>query len=320
MLVQSPPASYEDLTRSIHEHYDRLSRSNQQIAVFVTQNPNDIAVFSVNALAEKCGVHASSLVRFAQQFGYRGFKDLQSVFQARLATAAPGFDARIRALKSELSGERTGVTGFLRERVVRDITSLEDLLADVAEDDLVRAVDLLEVSEVIYLVGQLRSEPIVSLLRYILTMLGRRTVLLDASGGLATQMARVMGPGDMLLAVSFRFYATEVVNITEAAAARGVPIVAISDSTLSPLAKSAEVLFAVPEHEYTFSRSLAAPICLAQALMIALAARLQNDTTAPRIPVVTQGKSGRDASSEWHGPGVAWPRSDMGLRVTWASE
>ena len=89
------------------------------------------------------------------------------------------------------------------------------------------------------------------------------------------------------LAVSFRFYANEVVNVVEEAAARGIPIVAISDSTLSPLAKSARVLFAVPEHEYTFSRSLAAPMCLAQALTVALAARIQNNVVDPRIPTVT---------------------------------
>ena len=47
------------------------------------------------------------------------------------------------------------------------------------------------------------------------------------------------------------------------------------------------MLFAVPEHEYTFSRSLAAPMCLAQALTVALAARLQNNVEDPRIPTVT---------------------------------
>ena len=290
MSKPAPPANYEDLTRVIHAEYDRLSRNNQQIAVFVTQNPNDIAVLSVNALAEKCSVHASSLVRFAQQLGYKGFKELQKVFQARLATAAPGFEARIRALESDLDAQKDdGARGFLSDLVVRDITSLEDLLAHTPEENLEKAVSLLEAANTIYLVGQLRSEPVVDLLRYILTMLERRTVLLDPSGGLATHMAKVIGPDDLLLAVSFRFYATEVVNITENAARRGVPIVAISDSTLSPLAKSASVLFAVPEHEYTFSRSLAAPMCLAQALMIALAARLQTDEGAsPRIPFVTQ--------------------------------
>ena len=84
-----------------------------------------------------------------------------------------------------------------------------------------------------------------------------------------------------------RLSSLEVVNIVEETAERGVPVLAISDSTLSPLAKSANLLFAVPEHEYTFSRSLAAPMCLAQALAIALAARLQRKK-APRIPTVTQ--------------------------------
>ena len=78
-----------------------------------------------------------------------------------------------------------------------------------------------------------------------------------------------------------------MVNTAEETARRGVPIVAITDSTLSPFAKLAQVLFSVPEHEYTFSRSLAAPMCLAQALCVALAARVQKDNEAPRIPVVT---------------------------------
>jgi len=286
----SPPSTYEDLTRAIHDEFELLSRGNQQIAVFITQNPNDIAVLSVNALAEKCGAHASSLVRFAQSLGYTGFKELQSVFQARLATAAPGFEARMRALKDDIDMHpNEGVHGYLGDLVVRDITSLEDLMANVSEKDLSKAVSLLEAANTIYLVGQLRSEPIVNLLRYLLTMLGQRAVLFDAGGGLATHMAKVIEPDDLLFAVSFRFYATEVVNVTEDAASRGVPIIAISDTTLSPLAKSASVLFAVPEHEYTFSRSLAAPMCLAQALMIGLAARLQDDTqTPPRIPFVTQ--------------------------------
>lgn len=282
------PADYEELIRLIHERYGDMSRSYQTIALFLTQNPNDVAVLSVNAIAERCGVHASSFVRFAQALGYEGFKNLQTLFQKRLSTAAPGFEARIKALESEL-GSRTDRSerSFLRDLVVRDITSLQDLLAEIPPRDLVRAVNLLEKADVIYLIGQLRSAPVVELMRYILTMLGKRCVLLDSSGGLATHIARAIRKSDLLFAVSFRFYATEVVNIVEETALRGTPVVAISDSTLSPLAKAATVLFAVPEHEYTFSRSLAAPMCLAQALTVALAARLQNNTESPRIPTVT---------------------------------
>ena len=282
------PANYEELIRVIHERYDSMSKGYQSIALYLTQNPNDVAVRSVNAIAERCGVHASNFVRFAQALGYTGFKDLQGLFQKRLSTAAPGFEARVKALEGEL-GSRDGESGdgFLRNLVARDVASLQALLTDISSDDLARAAELLDKADAIYLIGQLRSAPVVDLLRYVLTMLGKRCVLLDPSGGLATHMARTIGAGDVLVAVSFRFYATEVVNVVESVASKGNKIIAISDSTLSPLAKSADVLFAVPEHEYSFSRSLAAPMCLAQALTVALAARLQNNVEDPRIPIVT---------------------------------
>ncbi len=280
---------YEDLIREIHARHDDMSKSYQGIAVYLTQNPNDVAIRSVNSIAETCGIHASSFVRFAQSLGYKGFKELQEVFQRRLSTAAPGFEARIKALESELigGGKAEGNISFLRELVLRDIISLQELLADISSEAMGKAVTLMDKADTIYLVGQLRSAPVVELLRYVLTMLGKRTVLLDASGGLTTHMARVMTPRDLLIAVSFRFYARETVDVAENASAHGIPILAITDSTLSPLAKSARVLFTVPEHEYTFSRSLAAPMCLAQALVVSLAAKLQKDKV-PRIPTVTQ--------------------------------
>ena len=287
MSADRPPETYEELIKLIHDRYDDMSKSYQKIALYLTQNPNDVAVLSVNAIGQKCGIHASSFVRYAQSLGYKGFKELQAVFQRRLSTAAPGFEARVRALEAELGGAKEGDLGFLADLAARDVASLQDLLANVNAADMAAAADLLERSDTVYLLGQLRSAPVAELLRYVLTMLGKRTVLLDPGGGLATHMAKVMRPNDLLFVVSFRFYAIEVVNITEETARRDVPIIAITDSTLSPYAKLARILFAVPEHEYTFSRSLAAPMCLAQALCVALAARLQKNSSDPRIPVVT---------------------------------
>jgi DNA-binding MurR/RpiR family transcriptional regulator len=243
---------------------------------------------SVNAIADICNIHASSFVRFAQALGYNGFKELQRVFQKRLSTAAPGFEARIKALEAELlKAGRSGPANFLADLVVRDIASLRDLLKDIRSEDIARAARMMEKAKTIYLVGQLRSAPVVTLMQYVLTMLEKPNVLLSEGGGLATHRAKLATSQDLLFVVSFRFYAHEVVNIAEAGARAGVPILAMSDSTLSPLAKTADLLFAVPEHEYTFSRSLAAPMCLAQALAVALASRLQKGKL-PRIPTVTQ--------------------------------
>jgi DNA-binding MurR/RpiR family transcriptional regulator len=286
-----PPDDYEALIRLIHARYAQMSRSYQAISVYLTQNPNEVAVQPVNAIAERIGIHASSLVRFAQSLGYRGFKELQTLFQKRLTTAAPGFEARSRALRADLADRAdTSDAGFLRELVLQDLASIEALMQDIRPEDLAAAADTLCRADTIFVLGQLRAEPVAILIRYLLSMLGRRAVALNAAGGLATHMARAMRPTDALVAVSFRSYANEVVAIVDAAGRSRIPIVAITDSTLSPLAKSASTLFAVPERDHRFTRSLAAPVCLAQALVVAVAARIQGNPDAPRVPTATESR------------------------------
>ena len=284
------PQNYEGIVNLITRDYPKLSLGYQQIARFFTQNPNVIALESINSIAGKCGVHPSSLVRFAQNLGYTGFKQLQGVFQTRLATAAPGFRERISALESELlRNESHGNRGFLKDLVVRDIAAMQGLLETVSEEDLSGAAKLLTSATTIYIAGQLRSEPLALLLRYLLTMLHRRVILLDPAGGLAPEMAQTMSERDVLVAIAFRHYAKEVMSIAELAVASATPVIAITDSQLSPLAKDATVLFTVPEDEYSFSRSLAAPMCLVQCLATATAAVLEpNRQSQPRIPSVTE--------------------------------
>ena len=282
-------ANYESVINQITDAYPTLSDRFQQVARFLTQNPNIVAMQSINAIAEDCGAHPSILVRFAQHFGFSGFKQLQTVFQTRLSTAAPGYRERISALDADLEKtKKKGNLGFLHDLVVRDIATLQELLNAVTEKDLTDAARALKKANTIFIAGQLRSEPIAQFLRYVLSMLRRKVVLLDSSGGLAQEMAQVMGPGDVLVSIAFRHYAKEVVAITEIAEQNGTPTVVITDSQLSPIAKNASVLFTVPEDEYSFSRSLAAPMCLTQGIAVSLAALLQEDKTAsPQIPTVT---------------------------------
>jgi DNA-binding MurR/RpiR family transcriptional regulator len=291
------PQNYEGIVNLITSEYSNLSPGYQQIARYFTQNPNVIALESINAIAAKCGVHPSSLVRFSQGIGYTGFKELQSVFQTRLATAAPGFRERIGALETELTRNVShGNLGFLKDLVVRDIASLQGLLESISETMLNSAAKHIVDAETIYIAGQLRSEPIANLLRYLLTMLRRKVVLLDPSAGLAQEMAMTMGEKDLLIAIAFRHYAKEVVSIAEYAAVNRIPIISITDSQLSPIAKNSQVVFTIPEEEYTFSRSLAAPMCLAQCLATTAAAiMLPSKVDAPRIPSVTEIARNEDA-------------------------
>jgi DNA-binding MurR/RpiR family transcriptional regulator len=63
------PENYEGVVNLITREYPSLSNRFQQIARFFLQNPNVVALESINAIAAQCEAHPSSLVRFAQQFG-----------------------------------------------------------------------------------------------------------------------------------------------------------------------------------------------------------------------------------------------------------
>lgn len=290
MIATQPPDDYASLIRLIHDRHERMSRTHQKIAIYLTQNPNDVAVRSVNTIAQNCGIHASSFVRFAQSLGYDGFKSVQVLFQKRLTTAAPGFEARVHALEQELQsrGDQSEAELF-RDLVVTDAAAVQSLMDEIDLDDLARAADYLSEAETVFVIGQCRSAPVAEIIRYLLTMADKKCIMLDPSGGLATHIARTIGPKDVLVAVSFRYYANEVVSIVDEVAARGRIIVALTDSSLSPLAKSANVLFTAPEHSGPLSRSVTAPICLAQAIVLAAASRIQNNSTAPKFSVVSQG-------------------------------
>jgi DNA-binding MurR/RpiR family transcriptional regulator len=60
------------------------------------------------------------------------------------------------------------------------------------------------------------------------------------------------------------------VTAVEEAAARKVPVIAITDSPLSPLAASAKVCFEIAERRDRPFRSLVAPMCLAESLVVSL--------------------------------------------------
>jgi DNA-binding MurR/RpiR family transcriptional regulator len=284
------PHHYEDTIKLITANYASFSESYKRVARFFTQNPNIIALESIHSIATEIDVNPSTVVRFAQSLGYSGFRELQSMFQTRLATVRPGFRERVSARDAEIHRIAAGGNlRFLHNMVAHDVSAIWGLLEVVTEEALESAAGLCAGAETIYVAGQLRSEPIAELVHYLMTMLQRKVILLNSASGLSLEIASNMKKGDVIIGVSFRHYAKEVVLIAEYAVTHEIPLIAITDSELSPLAKGAAVLFAIQEEEYSFSQSLAAPMSLVQALAIATAARLQPKAGVNvRIPTVTE--------------------------------
>lgn len=198
------------------------------------------------------------------------------MFQKRLVRSVPGLEQRIRMKVGPVKPAQSAAT-LLRELVIRDIAALEEVLASTDGSTLSSATELLHDAGIIFLLGQSCAAPVIELLRYAFTLLGKRCVPMDSDSGLATYTARVIGPRDAMLVVAFRSCTESVTDAAQEASEKGVPVIVITDSSLSRLARSATILFSVPERDYLDSRSLAATLCLAQSMVVSVAARSQKD-------------------------------------------
>ncbi len=261
------PESYDDLHAQILERHARLSKQLQKIARFAIDSPEVVALESVYSVARSAGVQPSAIVRFAQAFGLDGFGDLQRLFRQNLVASKNEYLERIRKLERAHGG---GSIRLLDEFAQASIRALERMQLEISQDRIEAAVSLLRGADEIFLLGQRRSFAVAQYLNYALSRLARRNTLVTGAGGMIdAQLARCRPALDVVLAVSFAPYSQEVVDRVASLADAGTQIVAITDSPLSPLASISTVYFEVSGGDHAF-RSLVAPICLAQTIVVAL--------------------------------------------------
>jgi DNA-binding MurR/RpiR family transcriptional regulator len=265
--------TFDELKGNLSRAYPALSPQLQRIASYALEHPQQIALETVARLARGAKVQPSALVRFAQSLGYDGFSALQQVFRTRLVERS-NRDPSSRNYRERIEAFRTrhpdGPRAVLEEFVAEGIGSLERLNELVSQADLARAVKLLTAARTLYVLGHRRSFPVAYYLNYALTQLELHTQLLDTVGGMLNEPARLIGPKDALLVVSFRNYTPDVLAIAQDCYKREVPVVAITDHALSPLALAARVCFQIDERPTRPFPMLVAPLCLAQALVVAV--------------------------------------------------
>ena len=270
----TPPATAEELRAAILERYDQLSKRLQQIARYVLDEPNELALETLAVIAERAGVQPSAIVRFAKTFGFDGASQMQRLFRDGLLSGhmALGYSERIRNFTEKVDQRAAGDGAeLLAEFVEGNTLALQSLGQTVSEKEMVEAVSLIRKAETVYVVGFRRAFPVSSYLAYSLQQVNKRTMFVDGVAGLTRQQVQTIGPKDLLIAVSYQPYAEESVQAVEIAADKGARILSISDSLVSPIAKLATLVLQVRESEVRTFRSLAASICLAQALVIGFA-------------------------------------------------
>lgn len=265
-----PPQDFDALRAAILERKGELPKRLTQVAAYALDHPSEIAFGTAASIALSAEVQPSTLVRFAQHFGFDGFSGLQLLFRARLRDRTSTYEDRLRTLEQDgaaLAESTTIFNGFMSAAQ----RSIDAITAAVEPEAFERAVTLLAGAETIYLIAKRRSYPISSYMAYAFGKLKVRCQLVGTSAGIDDDMLAMATGRDAAFAVSFSPYASESAAQARMLASRGIPVVSLTDSAFSPLAECSKEWFEVVESDHAGFRSLSASMAFAMALTVSIA-------------------------------------------------
>ncbi len=275
--------SFDQLRDAIDERFDSLSPHLQRLARYALHNPNGFALSTVVKVAEENDVQPSSVVRFAQTFGFRGFSDLQKVFRHRLIEGTPELRSEIYAAQESLEQlAEDDPLRLLQDFSQASIDALNGLRRSIGNEELKQALGMMDRAATCYVIGQRRAFPVAAYIAYGLARLELKAMFLDFVGGMVPQQVAAITEQDLLIAVSFAPYAPDVVKTVKDAHIRGIPVLSITDTERSPLATHAALAFKVHDDAVRRFRPLAPSIVLAQCLILGLSYLKDRDTAARR--------------------------------------
>lgn len=258
------PKSVDEFRARLTALGDGLPKRLQQCADHVAANLDRIAVSTVAEMAAGADVPPSAFMRFCQIMGFAGYSDLQRLFREAYAPGFPDYATRLANLKSGAGGAGR----LLAEFVEAGRMSLEGLAKSVDEAALAQAVEVLSRAGVIHVVGMRRAFPVASYLAYIFEKMSVPAMLHEGAGKLDQRHA--LRVGDAILAISFAPYSEETLSLAGDARARGLAVVALTDTLSSPLARVADAVLTVQEVDFGAFRSLSATIVMAITLAVAV--------------------------------------------------
>ena len=264
--------TYESLRARIRDRFDNLSPHLQRIARTALNEPNFFALNTVAVLADHVEVQPSTLIRFAKDFGYQGFTQLQRVFRLRLIEGSA--DKREAVYDDKLAHAPPKDMGRIFEGCVDElIASLKAVRKSTNRHDLSKAVALIQNASYIHVAGLRRARPIATYLAYGISRSELHCGLLDFGGGMAEQQVANMSESDVLVCVSFPPYTPVVLDVARDAYLRNRTVISITDSMESPLAQNSSLSFAVDHDASSQFKPISGAIALVQAMCVGLVER-----------------------------------------------
>lgn len=240
-----------------------LSPSQRQIADCLIANLNEAALWGVEELAHRSRTCVATVVRFAKKLDYTGYLEMR---KALVTDAKKHYRRGEQLLKAPVQASAT-----LLEVARRDVRNIEILVQSVNEELLQRVVKQVKAARMRLAIGDGVSALMTRQLAYLLINIDI-PVMEGNPADFATQVG-LLGPKDLLIAISITPYSQETLDAVAYARKRGIPVLAFTDTQGSPLAKLATLVLPIPGENLLFSHSVTTFGVLAHAIATSIASQ-----------------------------------------------
>lgn len=259
----------KNVLHMIEEGMTGFSKGQKRIASYILENYDKAAFMTASKLGRLVGVSESTVVRFASELGYDGYPGMQRALQEMIRNCLTSTQ-RIQAADGIFSGQ-----DILGAVLQSDMDKLREMVDKADRTDFENSLDRIMCARHIYILGTRSSSFVAGYLNFYLHLMCQNVTLVQtsAAGEIFEQLMRI-GPGDVLIAISFPRYSTVTINTVKFAKDRGADIIAVTDNTISPVYQMADISLLAPSEMISFVDSMVAPLSLINALLVALAHRL----------------------------------------------
>jgi DNA-binding MurR/RpiR family transcriptional regulator len=253
----------------IRQRYPTLAQSDRKLADFLLANPDSARHLSSQQLALEANVSQSSVVKFSQKLGYKGFPALKLAISEALAS---GQNPHSVAVHNQILGDDP--LRLVGEKLIKDNLAAMHASLDInPEEKLLASVAMLRSARRVMIVGIGASGLVAKNFAWKLMKIGFNAVAeQDMHALLAT--AQALTPDDVLLAISYSGERREINLAADEALRTGAKVLAITGFTPNALQQRATLcLYTIAEEQATRSAAISstsAQMMLADLLFMAL--------------------------------------------------
>lgn len=254
------------IQKSIEALYPELSPTFQKMARFVLKEPSKLALYPAREIAKDAGVSTSTVVRFASLLGFDSYHAFKNAFRDALSSTGAsryGFDT-----KQMLKFSGTDGLGQLWNQTTENLVErLIDTCNAVPPQELRRVASTLRAARRVGVLGFSGIYPAAFYLRYVLSNVLDDVRLFDDRISTYLEDLPSFDRRDVVVIVSFEPYSKDAVTVAEYCGRRRIPLVAVTDTAVSPVAHPAKHTLVVPTSSTVFYQTLVPTLALFEGLI-----------------------------------------------------